>query len=109
MTRSSSTFQVSQDSLIALALCLVIIYYKTQFCNLCLSRFYVFVFSEKSCSKIISMAEEVALDLEELRQLQNITKRPRVLNLIKSEISNLEKVPIPPFTLFSPLSFPYNC
>ncbi|XP_002893597.2 calcyclin-binding protein [Arabidopsis lyrata subsp. lyrata] len=92
MTRSSSTFQVPQDSLIALALCLVIIYYKTKFRNLCLSRFYVFVFSEKSCSKIISMAEEVALDLDELRQLQNIAKRPRVLNLINSEISNLEKL-----------------
>ncbi|KAG7593368.1 SGS domain [Arabidopsis thaliana x Arabidopsis arenosa] len=38
------------------------------------------------------MAEEVALDLDELRQLQNIAKRPRVLNLINSEISNLEKL-----------------
>ncbi|KAG7655914.1 unnamed protein product [Arabidopsis thaliana] len=38
------------------------------------------------------MAEEVGLDLEELRQLQNIAKRPRVLNLINSEISNLEKL-----------------
>ncbi|WZZ59369.1 hypothetical protein YC2023_059476 [Brassica napus] len=37
------------------------------------------------------MAEEVVLDLEELRQLQNIAKRPRVLNLISSEICNLEK------------------
>lgn len=35
------------------------------------------------------------LDLEELRQLQNIAKRPRVLNLISSEICNLEKVPNP--------------
>uniref|UniRef100_A0A1J3JJK6 Calcyclin-binding protein n=2 Tax=Noccaea caerulescens TaxID=107243 RepID=A0A1J3JJK6_NOCCA len=38
------------------------------------------------------MAEEVALDLDELRQLQSIAKRPRVLNLINSEISNLEKL-----------------
>ncbi|XP_013638530.1 PREDICTED: calcyclin-binding protein isoform X2 [Brassica oleracea var. oleracea] len=38
------------------------------------------------------MAEEVVLDLEELRQLQNIAKRPRVLNLISSEICNLEKL-----------------
>ncbi|XP_010499521.1 PREDICTED: calcyclin-binding protein-like [Camelina sativa] len=38
------------------------------------------------------MAEELGLDLEELRQLQNIAKRPRVLNLINSEISNLEKL-----------------
>lgn len=41
------------------------------------------------------MAEEVALDLDELRQLKSIAKRPRVLNLIDSEISNLEKVPNP--------------
>ncbi|CAN6882135.1 unnamed protein product, partial [Brassica oleracea] len=40
----------------------------------------------------LSMAEEVVLDLEELRQLQNIAKRPRVLNLISSEICNLEKL-----------------
>ncbi|KAJ0230335.1 Calcyclin-binding protein [Hirschfeldia incana] len=38
------------------------------------------------------MAEEVGLDLEELRKLQNIAKRPRVLNLISSEICNLEKL-----------------
>ncbi|EOA38497.1 hypothetical protein CARUB_v10010265mg [Capsella rubella] len=38
------------------------------------------------------MAEEAGLDLVELRQLQNIAKRPRVLNLINSEISNLEKL-----------------
>lgn len=38
------------------------------------------------------MAEEVALDLEELRHIQSIAKRPRILNLISSEISNLEKV-----------------
>ncbi|XVE88381.1 hypothetical protein DITRI_Ditri19aG0065400 [Diplodiscus trichospermus] len=37
------------------------------------------------------MAEELALDLEELRQLQSIAKRPRVLSLISSEIRNLEK------------------
>ncbi|OMO65665.1 Calcyclin-binding protein [Corchorus olitorius] len=38
------------------------------------------------------MAEDLALDLEELRQLQSIAKRPRVLSLISSEISNLEKL-----------------
>lgn len=38
------------------------------------------------------MADELALDLEELRQLQNLAKRPRVLSLISSEIRNLEKV-----------------
>ncbi|XP_021294677.1 calcyclin-binding protein-like isoform X2 [Herrania umbratica] len=37
------------------------------------------------------MAEEVALDLEELRQLQSIAKRPRILSLLSSEIRNLEK------------------
>ncbi|XP_040362090.1 calcyclin-binding protein isoform X1 [Rosa chinensis] len=35
--------------------------------------------------------EEVALDLEELRRIQSIAKRPRILNLISSEIGNLEK------------------
>ncbi|KAL1205132.1 SGT1-like protein A [Cardamine amara subsp. amara] len=38
------------------------------------------------------MAEELGFDLNELKQLQNIAKRPRVLNLINSEISNLEKL-----------------
>ncbi|KAK9088275.1 hypothetical protein Scep_027357 [Stephania cephalantha] len=38
------------------------------------------------------MAEEYTLDLEELRNLQSIAKRPRVHNLITSEIANLEKV-----------------
>lgn len=37
------------------------------------------------------MAEELTLDLEELRQLQSIAKRPRTLSLISSEIRNLEK------------------
>lgn len=36
--------------------------------------------------------EEVALDLEELRHIQSIAKRPRILDLISSEISSLEKV-----------------
>ncbi|PRQ29469.1 putative Siah interacting protein [Rosa chinensis] len=36
--------------------------------------------------------EEVALDLEELRRIQSIAKRPRILNLISSEIGNLEKL-----------------
>ncbi|XP_010549488.1 PREDICTED: calcyclin-binding protein [Tarenaya hassleriana] len=38
------------------------------------------------------MAEEVALDLEELRHLQTIAKRSRVLDLISSEIRSLEKL-----------------
>ncbi|XVF40138.1 hypothetical protein PTKIN_Ptkin01aG0087100 [Pterospermum kingtungense] len=38
------------------------------------------------------MAEELALDLQELRQLQSIAKRPRILSFISSEISNLEKL-----------------
>ncbi|EOY27694.1 hypothetical protein QUC31_012638 [Theobroma cacao] len=38
------------------------------------------------------MAEELALDLEELRQLQSIAKRPRILSLLSSEIRNLEKL-----------------
>ncbi|XP_039040083.1 calcyclin-binding protein-like [Hibiscus syriacus] len=37
------------------------------------------------------MAEELALDLEELKQLQCIAKRPRILSFISSEIRNLEK------------------
>ncbi|CAN1302250.1 Calcyclin-binding protein [Linum perenne] len=38
------------------------------------------------------MANDLALDLEELRQLQDLAKRPRVLSLISSEIRNLEQV-----------------
>ncbi|PON57523.1 Alpha-crystallin, subunit A [Trema orientale] len=38
------------------------------------------------------MAEDYALDLEELRHFQSIAKRPRVLDLISSEIRNLEKL-----------------
>ncbi|KAL8228766.1 hypothetical protein R6Q57_013666 [Mikania cordata] len=37
------------------------------------------------------MADDFSLDLEELRQLQSIAKRPRVVSLISSEIRNLEK------------------
>lgn len=37
-------------------------------------------------------ANDLALDLEELKHLQNIAKRPRVVSLISSEIRNLEKV-----------------
>ncbi|KAK8664571.1 hypothetical protein V6N13_084355 [Hibiscus sabdariffa] len=37
------------------------------------------------------MAEDLALDLEELKQLQSIAKRPRILSLIYSEIRDLEK------------------
>ncbi|KAG4146336.1 hypothetical protein ERO13_D05G150800v2 [Gossypium hirsutum] len=38
------------------------------------------------------MAEELALDLEELRQLHSSAKRPRILSLISSEIRSLEKI-----------------
>ncbi|KAL4335217.1 hypothetical protein GQ457_07G030210 [Hibiscus cannabinus] len=38
------------------------------------------------------MAEESALDLEELRHLQSIAKRSRILSLISSEIRSLEKL-----------------
>lgn len=38
------------------------------------------------------MADEIALDLEELRQLQSVAKRPRIVSLINSEITVLEKV-----------------
>lgn len=38
------------------------------------------------------MADELALDLEELRQLQSIAKRPRIVSLISTEITNLEKL-----------------
>ncbi|KAF5202836.1 Calcyclin-binding protein [Thalictrum thalictroides] len=37
------------------------------------------------------MAEDLSLDLEELRHLQSIAKRPRVLSIISSQIQNLEK------------------
>ncbi|CAL5410123.1 unnamed protein product [Camellia sinensis] len=38
------------------------------------------------------MADDLVMDLEELRQLQSIAKRPRVVSLISSEIRNLEKL-----------------
>ncbi|XP_027347566.1 calcyclin-binding protein-like isoform X2 [Abrus precatorius] len=38
------------------------------------------------------MAEDLALDLEELRRLQGMAKRPRILSLLSSEICNLEKL-----------------
>ncbi|ESR62936.1 hypothetical protein CICLE_v10016692mg [Citrus x clementina] len=38
------------------------------------------------------MAEDLALDLEELRQLRSIAKRPRIVSLIDSEIHTLEKL-----------------
>lgn len=44
------------------------------------------------------MADGLALDLEELRHLQSIAKRPRIVSLISTEIHNLEKVPS--FSLF---------
>lgn len=37
-------------------------------------------------------ADDLSLDLEELRHLQSIAKRPRVVSLISSEIRTLEKV-----------------
>lgn len=38
------------------------------------------------------MADEYALDLDELRHLQSIAKRPRVVSLISAEINTLEKL-----------------
>ncbi|KAL6992253.1 hypothetical protein U1Q18_010361 [Sarracenia purpurea var. burkii] len=38
------------------------------------------------------MADDLVLDLAELRQLQSVAKRPRILSLISSEIRNLEKL-----------------
>ncbi|XP_050235331.1 uncharacterized protein LOC126683467 [Mercurialis annua] len=40
------------------------------------------------------MADELALDLAELKQLQTIAKRPKVQSLISSEILNLEKMAV---------------
>ncbi|CAI9089718.1 OLC1v1024344C1 [Oldenlandia corymbosa var. corymbosa] len=37
------------------------------------------------------MAEEISLDLEELKHLQSIAKRPRVVSLLSADILNLEK------------------
>ncbi|KAJ9135865.1 hypothetical protein P3X46_032993 [Hevea brasiliensis] len=45
------------------------------------------------------MGDELALDLEELRQLQSLAKRPRVLSLISSEIRNLEKLSQEPISV----------
>uniref|UniRef100_A0A7N0RFT3 Calcyclin-binding protein n=1 Tax=Kalanchoe fedtschenkoi TaxID=63787 RepID=A0A7N0RFT3_KALFE len=55
------------------------------------------------------MANESALDLEELRHLQSIAKRPRVVSLINAEISNLEKeaaVPAVPSQAPTPIPTP---
>lgn len=38
------------------------------------------------------MANEIAMDLEELRHLRSVAKRPRVISFISNEIQNLEKV-----------------
>ncbi|XP_057471339.1 uncharacterized protein LOC130760147 isoform X2 [Actinidia eriantha] len=38
------------------------------------------------------MADDLVLDLAELRHLESIAKRPRVVSLISSEIRNLEKL-----------------
>ncbi|KAG9448044.1 hypothetical protein H6P81_014172 [Aristolochia fimbriata] len=38
------------------------------------------------------MAEDYALDLEELRSLQSVAKRPRILSMISNEIQRLEKL-----------------
>lgn len=38
------------------------------------------------------MAQDLTLDLEELRHLHSIAKRPRTLSLLSSEIRNLEKL-----------------
>ncbi|KAM7271258.1 hypothetical protein ACFE04_030472 [Oxalis oulophora] len=38
------------------------------------------------------MGDELGLDLEELKQLQSVAKRPRVISLLSSEIFRLEKL-----------------
>ncbi|CAI0545038.1 unnamed protein product [Linum tenue] len=48
------------------------------------------------------MANDLALDLEELRQLQAIAKRPRVLSLISSEIRNMEQMSKGPASVPTP-------
>lgn len=40
----------------------------------------------------MASSDDLALDIEELKQLHSIAKRPRVVSLISSEIRNLEKV-----------------
>ncbi|XP_054778539.1 uncharacterized protein LOC129286612 [Prosopis cineraria] len=55
------------------------------------------------------MAEDLALDLEELRHLQSIAKRPRIISLLYSEINNLEKLSketpsVPPPQIPAPVS-----
>lgn len=45
------------------------------------------------------------LDLEELRQLRSIAKRPRIVSLINSEIHTLEKVGFPFLIFFAFLFF----
>lgn len=50
------------------------------------------------------MAEDLALDLQELRHLQSIAERPRIVNLISSEIRNLEKVYV---NYFRSIRLPY--
>ncbi|KAJ7947301.1 Calcyclin-binding protein [Quillaja saponaria] len=55
------------------------------------------------------MAEDLALDLEELRQLHSIAKRPRIVSLLSSEIRDLEKLskeslPVPTPQIPTPIS-----
>lgn len=50
------------------------------------------------------MADDLSLDLEELRHLHTIAKRPRVVSLISSEIRSLEKVLLC-FLLFISITF----
>lgn len=40
----------------------------------------------------MASSDDLALDIEELKQLHSIAKRPRVVSLISSEIRNLEKL-----------------
>lgn len=53
------------------------------------------------------MAEDLALDLEELRQLRSIAKRPRIVSLINSEIHTLEKVGFPFLIFFEFICFSF--
>ncbi|KAL8468493.1 hypothetical protein ACS0TY_031633 [Phlomoides rotata] len=59
----------------------------------------------------MASSDDFALDIEELKQLQSIAKRPRVVSLISSEIGKLEKLssqqtpaPVPTVSKPTPIS-----
>ncbi|KAL6546379.1 hypothetical protein OROMI_022100 [Orobanche minor] len=55
-------------------------------------------------------SEDLAMDLEELKQLQSIAKRPRTVSLISSEIRNLEEMSkeVAPAPILAPVSAPVS-